>query len=112
MLFEFVKVVIQLSDHNFQQEVLESKTPVLVDFYATWCGPCQMQSPIVDEVAEAVKETAKVCKIDVDQAQETAGKYNVMSIPTILIFSKGQVAEQMVGVQTKETLIQKIKEQS
>ena len=102
-------MVVSLTDQNFKEEVVESKQPVLVDFYATWCGPCQMQSPIVDEVAEAVKETAKVCKIDVDQAQETAGKYNVMSIPTILIFSKGQVAEQMVGVQNKEMLVSKMK---
>ena len=105
-------MVIQLTDQNFKQEVLEAKVPVLVDFFATWCGPCQMQGPIVDELAEAIKDSAKICKLDVDQAQETAGKYGVMSIPTLLIFKNGQVVEQMVGIQTKETLLNKLKEHS
>ena len=91
-------------DSNFEVEVLKSDQPVLVDFFATWCGPCKLQGPIVDELSGEVAGKFKVGKMDVDQNPETAGKFGVMSIPTILIFKNGQVAKQLVGLQTKENL--------
>ena len=96
--------VIHLDKNNFETEVLKSKGVVLVDFYATWCGPCKLQGPIVDELSGEVAGKFKVGKMDVDQNPETAGKFGVMSIPTILIFKNGQVAKQLVGLQTKENL--------
>src|SRR3989339_1767250 len=92
------------SDSTFEAEVLKSEQPVLVDFFATWCGPCKLQGPIVDELSGEVAGKFKVGKMDVDQNPETAGKFGVMSIPTILIFKNGQVAKQLVGLQTKENL--------
>ncbi len=91
---------------QFQQEVLNAPTPVLVEFYATWCGPCKIMAPVLDEVAQAVAGRAKVVKIDVDQEQQIAGQYRVMSIPTMLVLKGGAVAGQWRGVQSKETLIQ------
>ncbi len=93
---------------NFEAEVLKSDSPVLVDFYADWCGPCKMQGPIVHEVAESMGDKAKVGKLNVDENQEISQKYNVMSIPTLLIFKGGQVVETMIGVQTKDSLITKL----
>jgi len=92
------------SDSTFESEVLKSEQPVLVDFFATWCGPCKLQGPIVDELASEVAGKFKVGKMDVDQNPATAGKFSIMSIPTILIFKNGQVAKQLVGLQTKENL--------
>jgi len=95
------------TDANFQQEVIEAskEKPVLVDFFATWCGPCKMQGPIIDEVAEEMAEKAVVGKLNTEEAQETAANYNVMSIPTILVFRNGEVVESFVGVQMKNTLV-------
>lgn len=88
---------------NFNEEVLQSDVPVLVDFWATWCMPCKMIAPVIDELAaEAVGY--KVGKVDVDQEPELARQYRVMSIPTILVFKNGQVAASSVGVQSKEEL--------
>jgi thioredoxin 1 len=92
------------SDANFEAEVLKSDQPVLVDFFATWCGPCKMQGPIVDELAGEVGDKFKVGKMDVDQSPQTAGKYGIMSIPTIIIFKNGEVKETLSGLQSKENL--------
>jgi len=93
------------TDANFDVEVLQSKIPVLVDFWAVWCGPCQMQEPIVKEVATAMAGKAKVGKINVDENPQLAQKYNVMSIPTLMIFKGKTVVKQFVGVQSKEILL-------
>lgn len=96
---------IELNDSNFEAEVLKSDQPVLVDFYAAWCGPCQMLGPIVEKLAEDYKDKpVKIAKVNVDEAPETAGKYQVMSIPTLLVFEKGEVTNTMMGLQPEEGL--------
>ena len=94
-------------DNNFNKEVIEASEnkPVLVDFFAKWCNPCKLQGPIIDEVAQEVGSRAVVGKLDTEAAQETAAKFEVMSIPTLLIFKDKKVVENFVGLQTKETLI-------
>lgn len=92
------------NDSNFESEVLGSDIPVLVDFFATWCGPCRMQGPIVEELANEMSGKAKVGKLDVDGAPQTAQKYQVMSIPTLLVFKSGELKATLVGLQTKESL--------
>ena len=91
-------MVIELNDSNFEEEVLKSDKIVLVDMYAVWCGPCQIMSPLIDELAEENLPNVKVCKLDVDEAGETAIKYGVMSIPTFLIFKNGEVVKSFLGV--------------
>lgn len=94
-----------LNDQNFEGEVLQSSVPVLVDFWAPWCGPCQMMGPVIEELASEFDVTkAKVGKLNVDESQVIAGKYQVMSIPTFLVFKGGQVVDQMVGGVQKERL--------
>ena len=94
-----------LSDANFEAEVLQSEAPVFVDFWAPWCGPCQMMGPIVEEFAKTYHiGKMKIGKLNVDDNQVTAGKYQVMSIPTFLIFKNGQVADKLVGGVSKERL--------
>ena len=90
---------------NFESEVLNSDKPVLVDFYADWCGPCQMMAPVVEELAELYDGKAKVGKLNVDNNEEIAMKYGVMSIPTLLVIKNGQVEAKMVGVQKREVLM-------
>lgn len=97
--------VIELTTKNFEKEVLQSDVPVLVDFWAPWCGPCRMVSPIVDEIANEVQGTAKVGKINVDEQGELASQYGVMSIPTICIFKNGEVVETSVGAKSKAELL-------
>ena len=98
-----------LNDKNFEAEVLSAETPVLVDFWATWCGPCRVSGPIVERVAERLKNRPiKIGKLNVDESPETAQKYNIMSIPTFLIFKSGKVVEQTVGVPTEDGLIAKL----
>ena len=96
----------QFTDENFAKEAIEAskEKPVLVDFFASWCGPCKMQGPVVDELAEAMGEKAVVGKLDTEAAQQTAQQYGVMSIPTLLIIRNEKVVEQMVGLQSKEAL--------
>ena len=100
--------VIHLTKENFQKEVLEAEVPVLVDFWATWCGPCQMVGPIVEELAGEVTD-AKICKVDVDDQPELARKYHVMSIPTFLVFRNGEVAKRYMGAMPKEQLMELLK---
>ncbi len=90
---------------NFESEVLNSDKPILVDFYADWCGPCKMMAPVVEELAELYDGKAKVGKLNVDNNEEIAMKYGVMSIPTLLVIKNGQVEAKMVGVQKREVLM-------
>lgn len=96
--------VLKLTSENFEQEVLKSDKPVIVDFYADWCNPCKIQSPIVDSIAEEQGDKIKVGKVNVDEAPELADKYEVMSIPTIIIFKNGEIATQFLGVTDKEEI--------
>lgn len=99
------------NDENFQEEVIEaSKTkPVLVDFFASWCGPCKLQGPIIDELAEEIGEKAIVGKANTEEAVETSTKYEVMSIPTLILFKDGAVKEVLNGLHPKEALLEVIK---
>lgn len=94
-----------ITDQNFDTEVIQSNKPVLVDFWAVWCGPCQMQGPIVEEVAVTMAGKAKIGKLNVDENPTVAQKYGIMSIPTIMIFKSGTVVKQFIGVQSKDTLL-------
>ncbi len=95
---------IQLTDANFEQEVLKSALPVLVDFWAPWCGPCKMIGPLIEELAAEYAGKVKVCKLNTDEAQDSASKYNISAIPTLLLFKGGKVVQEMVGLQKKEEL--------
>ena len=102
-------MALKLTDANFQSEVIDSDLPVLVDFWAEWCGPCKMIGPIIDQVATDLEGTAKVGKVNVDEARELAVKYNVRSIPLLLFFKNGEVKDQIVGASvTKDQLKAKL----
>ncbi len=103
--------VLSFEEKNFQEEVLKAEGKVLVDFYADWCGPCRMMSPIVEEIAKELGETVKVGKVNVDNNQELAIQYDVMSIPTIIIFENGKILNTFVGVRNKNELLEALKEQ-
>ncbi len=100
--------VVHLTDTNFKSEVLSCTTPVLVDFWATWCGPCRMVAPIVEELAKEYGPRIKVGKVDVDESPSTASQYGIMSIPTLMFFKGGKVMEQVVGAVSKSELKKKI----
>lgn len=100
--------IIEVTDANFQSEVLDSDVPVIVDFWAAWCGPCRMVGPMVEEIAEDQAGKVKVMKLNVDENRETATKYGIMSIPTILLFDKGAVSKQVVGAMPKSALVQEL----
>jgi thioredoxin 1 len=100
--------VIVATDSNFDEEVVKSSVPVLVDFWAPWCGPCRMISPIVDEIADAKAGTAKVAKVNVDEFPNIAGRYRINSIPALLFFKNGDVVDQIVGAAPKATLLAKL----
>lgn len=99
---------IEFTDGNFDTEVLKSSLPVLVDFWAIWCGPCRMISPIVEELAEEYAGKIRVGKVDVDSNPATAMRYGIRSIPTLLLFKDGQVVEQIVGAVPKRVLVEKL----
>ena len=96
------------TDQNFKQEVLDSKTPVLVDFWASWCMPCRIVSPIVEELAKEYGDKLRVGKLNVDENGHTAQSYGIMSIPSLLVFKNGQVVKAMVGAQSKDNFKREI----
>ena len=96
-----------VTDSNFQAEVLESETPVLVDFWAPWCGPCRVIAPSLEEINEE-QENLRVVKLNVDENQQTAAKYEVMSIPTLIVFKNGEVATKIIGALPKKRLVQEL----
>ncbi len=96
--------IVTLTQDNFQKEVIESTLPILVDFWAEWCGPCKMIAPILDELAEDNANRARIGKVDIDQHQMLAAQYGITAIPTILLFHKGQVVDQVRGLRSKREL--------
>lgn len=102
--------IITLTDARFKEEVLESKLPVFVDFWAPWCGPCRMVAPIVEELGEEYSGRVKFGKLNVDDNPVTAQKYGIVSIPTLMIFKNGEVAEQLIGAHPKKRIKQAIDE--
>jgi thioredoxin 1 len=96
--------IVNLTQENFAAEVLKASTPVLVDFWAEWCGPCKMIAPVLDELATEYAEQVKIGKVNIDQQQALAAEYGVRAIPTLLLFHKGEVADQMVGLRSKKDL--------
>lgn len=100
----------QVSDETFDAEVVKSKTPVLVDFYATWCGPCKMLSPVVDEIARDYAGKLKVVKVDTDEAQETTVRFNITSVPTLILFKEGREALRRQGAAPKAIIVEELKQ--
>ena len=98
-------MAIHLTEENFEQEVLQSEQTVLVDFWASWCPPCRALNPIIEQVADEVAGQAKVAKLNIDESEAIAAKYQVSSIPTVLVFRNGQVVESIVGLKDKQTYV-------
>lgn len=94
----------EVTDTNFQAEVIESETPVLVDFWAPWCGPCRMVAPVLEEIAQEKGDALKIVKLNTDENQQTAIAYEVLSIPTLILFKNGQIAKKVVGAYPKRKL--------
>ena len=101
--------MLTFEEKNFEEEVLKVEGKVLVDFYADWCGPCRMMSPVIDDIAKELDGTVKVGKVNVDNNQELAIKYDVMSIPTIMVFEKGNPVKTFVGVTDKQEILEVLK---
>lgn len=100
--------VIELNKDNFEKEVMEAEVPVLIDFWANWCGPCRMMSPIIDKIAEEMGDKVKVCKVNVDENHELAEKYEIMTIPAFIILKNGAETGRTIGVQPKEDILKLI----
>ena len=96
--------VLHITKETFEAEVLKSDKPVLLDFFAVWCGPCKMIAPILDEIAEE-REDIKVCKVDIDEQPELASRYRVMSVPTLMVLKEGRIVEQSVGAKPKHQIL-------
>jgi thioredoxin 1 len=94
----------EVNDSNFQAEVIESETPVLVDFWAPWCGPCRMVAPVLEEIAQEKGDALKIVKLNTDENQQTAVAYEVLSIPTLILFKNGQIAKKVIGAYPKRKL--------
>ncbi len=99
---------IEVTDSDFQSEVLESSTPVLVDFWAEWCAPCLMVAPVIDELAQQYADKFKFCRLNVDSNSATASQYSIMSIPTLLLFNQGKLVDQIVGAVPKQHLVSRL----
>ncbi len=100
---------LHITDSNFEAEVLQSNLPVLIDFWATWCGPCRMIAPTIEELANEYEGKAKICKVDVDNNPKTATNYGIRSIPTLLIFKGGKIVDNIIGAVPKATIEDRIK---
>lgn len=100
--------ILKITSENYEEEVMKSEKPVLIDFYADWCGPCKMMSPIIDEIAEERADSIKVGKVNVDENQELAMQYGIMSIPTIVIIKNGQVNKTFIGVRDKNEILSEL----
>ena len=97
--------VLKVSNENYKEEVLDSEKTVLVDFYADWCGPCKMMAPVVEEISEELQDKVKVCKVNVDENQDLAMQYGIMSIPTLVFIKNGKLEKTLVGLRDKQELI-------
>lgn len=100
--------VVELTKESFEQEVLACKVPVLIDFWASWCGPCMMQGPVIDQIAEEMGDKVKVCKVNVDEQAALALEYRIASIPTLVLMKYGLFQDRMIGLQQKDVILERL----